>query len=94
MGEVTHGIQEININSFNARDGYYFPKRNVPGHTFTNETDTYMTEETYKKYKHNGGGSFINRSEEGQGQRFMIYPVYKEAESRELTWYLHYYITL
>jgi len=83
---------EVSIESFNQRDGFYFPKRNVPRHTFTNELDEYMIEETYKKYKCNGGGSFINRRHDGEGQRFMIYPVYKEIGSSELTWYLHYYI--
>jgi len=86
-------VEDILLESFNERNGYYFPKRNVLGHTYNNETDTYMTEETYKKYKNNGGGSFINRSEEGQGQRFMIYPVYKKigCNINELTWRVHYY---
>jgi len=90
-------VQDISIASFNQRNGYYFPKRNVPGHTYSVETDTYITEESYKIYKNNGGGSFINRSQEGQGQRFMIYPVYKEigCSPNEVKWYVHYYkITL
>jgi hypothetical protein len=82
--------QDISINSFHQKNGYYYPKRNVPGHNYHNETDPYMTEETYKPFKNNGGGSFVNRSEQGQGQRFMIYPVYKEMDSNELIWYLHY----
>jgi len=86
-------VQDISIESFNQRNGYYFPKRNVPGHTYSIETDTYMTEDSYRKYKNNGGGSFINRSEEGQGQRFMIYPVYKElgCSVTAVKWYVHYY---
>jgi tRNA uridine 5-carbamoylmethylation protein Kti12 len=86
-------VQPIEIDSFHQRNGYYFPKRNVPRHTYSNESDTYMTEETYKTYKNNGGGSFINRSEDGQGQRFMIYPVYKElgCSVADVKWYVHYY---
>ena len=72
-----------------------FPKEMYLGHTISVETDTYMTEETYKKYKNNGGGSFINSSQEGQGQgqRFMIYPVYPTigCPVNEVKWYLHYH---
>lgn len=82
--------QDILIESFKQKNGYYYPKRNVPGHNFYNETDPYMTEETYKPFKHNGGGSFVNRSEQGLGQRFMIYPVYKDIGSDQLIWYLHH----
>jgi len=86
-------VNDITIESFNERNGYYFPKRNVPAHTYSIETDTYMTEETYKKHKNNGGGNFVS-SKEGQGQQFMIYPVYKTlgCDVNEVKWYLHYYV--
>jgi hypothetical protein len=75
------------------RNGYYFPKRNVPGHILSEEKDTYMTKSTYKKYIINGGGSFISRND--AGQQFMIYPVYEEVDCdptdpKNITWYVHY----
>jgi hypothetical protein len=81
------------LSSFGNRNGYYFPKRNVPGHIYTNVNDTYLVEETYQKYRQNGGGSFISNNV-GNGQKFMVYPVYKHinCETTDMIWNLHYYI--
>ena len=75
-------------------DGYMYPKRNVPGHNRNNPGDIFITEEVYKiKFVNNGGGSNINYRpcEGGNGQSFMIYPVYENSESDkdDFKYYVH-----
>jgi len=77
-----------------GKDGYTYPKRGVPGHTKDEPGNTFLTEEIYKlKYVNKGGGSFINKKphEGGQGQSFMVYPVYKDtnSDSKDFKYYVH-----
>lgn len=77
-----------------GNDGYMYPKRNVPGHINNKPDNTFLTEDIYKsRFVNNGGGSFINQCPEdgGQGQSFMIYPVYKNSESgpNDFKYYVH-----
>ena len=75
-----------------GNDGYMYPKRNVPGHTRNTDNNTFLTEKSYEKFKHNGGGSNINQNlESGAGQRFMVYPVYpnENSDTEDFVYYVH-----
>ena len=94
------GFREANISVTDncggviGENGYMYPKRNVPGHNRNVPGDTFLTEEIYKlKFVNKGGGRNINYRphEGGQGQSFMVYPVYEDIDSapNEYKYYVH-----
>ena len=87
--KLFENIRDITFDK-QDRNGYKFPKRNVPGHDIKESADTFLTEKSYKKI---GVGNNINRQgKEGTGQSFMIYPVYPDSNSKpeDVKYYLHY----
>ena len=87
-------VEEINISSFPNRNGYIFPKRNIPGHTCSNDDDTYLIKDVYiSKFVNKGQGTSINRRGiEANGQCFMVWPVYQNYDCNpdEVQFYVHY----
>jgi len=86
------GIHDITLDNFNKNEthGYLSSKRFASTHQFY---DVKLIENDYKeKFKKNGGGFGIS-NEDGDGQKYMIYPVYKDTESdlNDVTFWLHYY---
>lgn len=89
------GIKVLdNCGGVRGTDGYMYPKRNVVGHTRNIPGDTFLTEEKYKlKFVNNGMGRNINYRPDngGQGQSFMVYPVYATSDSgpEDFKYYVH-----
>jgi len=101
LGEC--GFREHNINVLDIEfdpnksvNGYIYPKRNVPGHTWNVEGDTFLTREIYiQRFRNNGQGNNINRQgNNASGQCFVVYPVYENSESspEDVKYYVHYLI--
>lgn len=86
-------VRDIEFDPSKTVNGYIYPKRNIPGHTWNIAGDTFLTEEKYKeKFVNKGQGSNINRQgRNATGQCFVVYPVYKNANSEpdDLKYYVH-----
>jgi len=89
-------VRDINFDPAKSVNGYIYPKRKVPGHTWDNHDDTFLTKEIYiQKFRNKGQGSNINRQgNNASGQCFMVYPVYENSESspQDVKFYVHYLI--
>lgn len=90
--DLFQGIHDITLDSFNKNETHRYLSSNrfASGHAFY---DKKLIENDYnEKFKKNGGGFGISNAE-GSGQKYMIYPVYKDTESdpNDVTFWLHYF---
>jgi hypothetical protein len=85
--------RDITFDSTKKVNKYIYPKRNVPGHTWNVQGDTFLTKEVYiNKFVNKGQGNNINRKGlDGTGQCFVIYPVYENSKSdpEDVKYYVH-----
>lgn len=89
--ELFGGMWDVTMESFtrNETQGFIYSNRFGSGHQFHNVK---LIEKDYnEKFRKNGGGLNITTNEDGGGQRYMVYPVYKNLESDDVTFWLHYY---
>lgn len=89
--EMFGGMRDVTMESFtrNERHGFIYSNRFGSGHQFH---DVKLIEKEYnEKFRRNGGGLNISTNQDGGGQRYMVYPVYKNLESDDVTFWLHYY---
>ena len=89
-------VRDLDFNISHRVNGYIFPKRNIPGHTWDNPNDTFLIKDIYiQKFVNKGQGSNINRRGiSATGQCFVVYPVYDSILSscNDVKYYVHYLI--